>query len=111
MINAVTKSGTNQFHGSAFTFIRDSDLGDAPNFFTNTVQPFSEKQNGVNVGGPVKRDRAFFFASYEYQNRAVTAIPKTGFAAMDVPASNDISRPTHRQRRRGWAGAPVFVRS
>ena len=92
VINAVTKSGTNQIRGSAFTFIRDSDLGDAPNFFTNTVQPFSEKQNGVNLGGPIKRDRAFFFASYEYQRRAVTAIPKTGFAAMDVPASNDISR-------------------
>jgi hypothetical protein len=92
VVNAVTKSGTNQFRGSAFTFIRDSDLGDAPNFFTNTVQPFSEKQTGANLGGPVMRDRAFFFASYEYQNRAVTAIPRTGFAAMDVPASNDITR-------------------
>ena len=92
VINAVTKSGTNQIRGSAFMFLRDSDLGDAPNFFTNTVQPFLEKQNGVNVGGPIKRDRAFFFASYEYQRRAVTAIPKTGFAAIDVPASNDISR-------------------
>lgn len=92
VINAVTKSGTNQIRGSAFTFLRDSDLGDAPNFFTNTVQPFNEKQNGVNVGGPIKRDRAFFFASYEYQNRAVTAIPRTGFAAVDVAASNDITR-------------------
>ena len=92
VINAVTKSGTNQLRGSAFSFIRDSDLGDAPNFFTNTVQPFHEKQSGLNGGGPIKRDRAFFFASYEYQSRAVTAIPKTGFAAFDVPASNDISR-------------------
>ena len=56
------------------------------------MQPFHEKQSGVNGGGPIKRDRAFFFASYEYQNRAVTAIPKTGFASMDVPASNDITR-------------------
>jgi hypothetical protein len=92
VINAVTKSGTNSFRGSAFMFRRDSDLGDAPNFFTNTVQPFLENQNGVNVGGPIKRDRAFFFASYEYQRRAVTAIPRTGFAAMDVPANNDITR-------------------
>jgi hypothetical protein len=72
--------------------VRDSDLGDARNFFTNTVQPFHEKQSGINGGGPIKRDRAFFFASYEYQTRAVTAIPKTGFASFDVPASNDISR-------------------
>jgi hypothetical protein len=92
VINAVTKSGTNQFHGSGFTFLRDSDLGDAKNFFTNTVQPFHEKQMGANGGGPLKHDRAFLFASYEYQNRAVTAIPKTGFASVDVPASNDISR-------------------
>ena len=92
VINAVTKSGTNQFRGSGFTFLRDSDLGDAKNFFTNTVQPFHEKQIGANGGGPIKRDRAFLFASYEYQRRAVTAIPKTGFASMDVPAPNDISR-------------------
>ena len=92
VINAVTKSGTNQLHGTGFSFIRDSELGDAPNFFTNTVQPFHEQQTGVNGGGPIKRDRAFFFASYEYQDRAVTAIPKTGFPAIDVPASTDISR-------------------
>jgi hypothetical protein len=92
VINAVTKSGTNQFRGSGFSFLRDSDLGDARNFFTNTVQPFHEQQTGVNGGGPIKRDRAFVFASYEYQTRAVTAIPKTGFGAIDVPASNDIKR-------------------
>jgi hypothetical protein len=92
VVNAVTKSGTNSFRGSAFTFIRDSDLGDAKNFFTNKVEPFSERQTGANLGGPIMRDRAFFFASYEYQTRAVTAIPKTGFASMDVPASNDITR-------------------
>jgi hypothetical protein len=92
VINAVTKSGTNQFRGSGFSFLRDSDLGDARNFFTDTVQPFKERQSGINGGGPIKKDRAFVFASYEYQRRAVTAIPKTGFAAVDVPASNDISR-------------------
>ena len=92
VINAVTKSGTNQLRGSGFSFIRDSDLGDARNFFTNTVQPFHETQSGLNGGGPIKRDRAFFFASYEYQARAVTAIPKTGFASIDVAAPNDITR-------------------
>ncbi len=92
VINAVTKSGTNQVRGSGFGFFRDSDLGDARNFFTNTVQPFHEKQNGLNGGGPIKRDRAFFFASYEYQHRDVTAIPRTGFAVFDVPADNGITR-------------------
>lgn len=92
VINAVTKSGTNQFRGSGFSFLRDSDLGDARNFFTDSVQPFKERQTGLNGGGPIKKDRAFVFASYEYQQRAVTAIPKTGFSSVDVPASNDISR-------------------
>jgi hypothetical protein len=92
VINAVTKSGTNQMRATGFSYIRDSDLGDARNFFTNTVQPFHEKQSGLSGGGPIKRDRAFFFASYEYQTRAVTAIPKTGFASMDVASPNDITR-------------------
>src|SRR5262249_17747096 len=44
VINAVTKSGTNQVRGSGFGFLRDSHLGDSPNFFTHRVQPFHEKQ-------------------------------------------------------------------
>jgi len=92
VINAVTKSGTNQVRGTGFGFLRDSDLGDARNFITERVQPFNEKQVGVNGGGPVRRHRAFFFASYEYQGREITAVPRTGFAAFDVPVSNDITR-------------------
>mgnify|MGYP001764980392 CR=1 FL=1 len=64
----------------------------AKNFFTNQVAPFHEKQMGANGGGPVMRDRMHFFASYEYQSRAVTARPNTGFAQFDVDASQDITR-------------------
>ncbi|MGQ0733643.1 MAG: TonB-dependent receptor [Acidobacteriota bacterium] len=92
VINAVTKSGTNQIRGTGFTFVRDSDLGDARNFITKQVSPFREKQSGLNGGGPIRRDRAFFFVSYEYQTRDVTAIPRTGFTAFDVPANNGITR-------------------
>jgi hypothetical protein len=92
VINAVTKSGTNQIRGTGFTFIRDSDLGDAHNFITNKVEPFHEKQMGLNGGGPILRDRVFFFASYEYQTRDVTAIPRTGFSSFDVPANNGVTR-------------------
>lgn len=56
------------------------------------MQPFHEKQTGANGGGPLRRDRAFYFASYEYQSRSLTAIPRTGFAAFDVPANNGITR-------------------
>ena len=92
VINAVTKSGTNQLRGTGFGFLRDSDLGDAKNFITNRVEPFKEKQMGLNGGGPILRDRLFFFASYEYQSRDVTAIPRTGFSSFDVPANNGVTR-------------------
>ena len=73
VVNAVTKSGTNGFHGSAYEFVRNSKL-DARNFFDNFVQPgstvasvpaFRRNQFGGSLGGPVKRDKAFFFVNYE----------------------------------------------
>ena len=73
VMNAVSKSGTNQIHGSAYYFIRNSAL-DARGFFDNFVQPgataagvppFRRSQPGGSVGGPVKKDKAFFFVNYE----------------------------------------------
>ncbi len=67
IINAVTRSGTNQFHGSAYEFIRNSAL-DAKNFFDdpNTpIPPFKRNQFGGTLGGPISRDHIFFFANYE----------------------------------------------
>ncbi|HXM35634.1 MAG TPA: carboxypeptidase regulatory-like domain-containing protein [Pyrinomonadaceae bacterium] len=68
-ISVVTKSGSNKFHGSVFEFFRNSAL-DAPNFFDNSnplvpKSPLRLNQFGGSVGGPVKKDRAFFFFSYE----------------------------------------------
>jgi outer membrane receptor protein involved in Fe transport len=67
VINAVTRSGTNQFHGSLFEFLRNSDL-DAKNFFdpaTKPIPPFKRNQFGGVIGGPIRHDRTFFFASFE----------------------------------------------
>jgi len=65
IISAVTKSGTNQFRGSAFEFHRDSGL-DAPNFFDEgDPPPFVRNQFGATLGGPIVKNRMFFFASYE----------------------------------------------
>jgi hypothetical protein len=65
VINAVTKSGTNQFHGSAYEFLRNSDL-DARNFYDpQNIAPFRRNQFGGTVGGPIKKDKAFFFVNYE----------------------------------------------
>jgi Carboxypeptidase regulatory-like domain/TonB dependent receptor len=65
IINAVTKSGTNQFHGTAYGFVRNSDF-DARNFFdAATIAPFHRFQYGGSVGGPIKKDKTFFFTNYE----------------------------------------------
>ena len=63
-VNAVTKSGTNTFHGDAFEFIRNGDLN-ARNFFAATRDSLKRNQFGGVVGGPVKRNKLFFFAGYE----------------------------------------------
>jgi len=66
IINAVTKSGSNELHGTAFEFLRNSSL-DARNFFDmNSKQlPFQRNQFGGSLGGPIIKDRAFLFGSYE----------------------------------------------
>jgi hypothetical protein len=81
-INVVTKSGGNQFHGSAFEYLRNDAL-DAANFFDNIVgtkSPLRLNQFGGSLGGPVVKDKLFFFGSYEgYRLRAginsVEAVP------------------------------------
>lgn len=64
VINAVTRSGSNQIHGSAFWFLRDEGF-DARNFFDTSVVPFHRNQFGGSAGGPIKKDKAFFFFDYE----------------------------------------------
>ncbi len=65
VITAITRSGTNQFHGDLYEFLRNSVL-DARNFFDGfTVPPFKRNQFGGAVGGPIRRDKTFFFFNYE----------------------------------------------
>jgi hypothetical protein len=64
MINVVTKSGSDSFHGNAFEFLRNTDL-DAKNFFADTRGVFRQNQFGGTVGGPVQRQKLFFFADYQ----------------------------------------------
>ena len=64
VINAVTRSGTNAFHGDVYEFVRNSAL-DARNFFDASIPPFKRNQFGGSVGGPVRKGRTFFFADYE----------------------------------------------
>ena len=65
VINAITKSGTNEFHGSAYYFHRNSVL-DARNFFDpKDIAPFRRHQYGGAIGGPIRKDKTFFFSNYE----------------------------------------------
>ena len=63
-VNAVTRSGTNAFHGSLFEFLRN-DVFDARDFFAPERPPFKRNQFGATLGGPVKKDQAFFFFAWE----------------------------------------------
>ncbi len=64
-INVVTKSGTNGFHGDLFDFLRNTDL-DAANFFAGgTRGDFKQNQFGGTFGGPIKKDKVFFFGDYQ----------------------------------------------
>lgn len=79
-ISIVTSSGTNQFHGTAFEFLRNSDL-DARNYFdVGSIPEFQRNQFGGSLGAPIRRNRMFFFGNYEgfRQNwglSAVTLVP------------------------------------
>jgi Carboxypeptidase regulatory-like domain/TonB-dependent Receptor Plug Domain len=67
IVNLVTKSGTNNFHGSAYEFFRNDAL-DARNFFANPNLPAPElrlNQFGATLGGPIQKDKTFFFGNYE----------------------------------------------
>ena len=63
VVTAVTKSGTNQFHGAFFEFVRNTDLNATP-WNSATKAPYHRNQFGGVFGGPVKKDKAFFFFSY-----------------------------------------------
>src|SRR6202521_1415810 len=64
VISAITRTGTNRLHGSAYEFLRNSAL-DARNFFDGPIPPFRRNQFGVSAGGPIQKDKTFIFADYE----------------------------------------------
>lgn len=78
VINVVLRSGTNNFHGSLFEFHRNS-VFDARNFFDQEKSQLVRNDFGANLGGPVVRDKTFFFANYEgwYLREGVTRLERT----------------------------------
>ena len=87
-----TKSGTNAFHGTAWDFYRNS-VFDARNFFAPTRQSFIRNQYGTTLGGPIRRDKTFFFVSWENQNRgdgvsSLALVPPVAFRNGDFSSLN-----------------------
>jgi hypothetical protein len=105
-VNVVTKSGTNSFHGTAFEFLRDT-IFNANDFFYNrnnpasatTKQILNQNQFGGVFGGPVKKDKLFFFASYQGTRQ------KNGLAAQGVTTSLLPPIPSGSRSAPGFAAA------
>ena len=99
-VNVVTKSGTNGFHGSGFEFIRNTSF-DATQYFTNSVPVFRRNQFGGTFGGPIVKNKTFFFLDYqgwrETQSSPVnTQMPSLANFAGDFSASgfsNNVNGP------------------
>ena len=91
IVNIVTKSGTNQFHGSAFDFLRNGDLN-ARNFFASAPDQLKQNQFGGSIGGPILKDKLFFFGTYQ------------GTQSRDISLGNSTTVPTVAERNGDFSG-------
>jgi hypothetical protein len=83
VVNAITRSGTNQIHGSAYEFLRNSKL-DAKNYFdVGNIPPFKRNQFGGTLGGPIVKNHTFFFVDFEgiRQSKGITTVATVPSAA------------------------------
>jgi hypothetical protein len=105
IVNAVTRSGTNQFHGLGFAYLRDHSLN-ATNFFTPGVDDgLKRKQYGGTFGGAIKQNRTFFFSSYQGTNEESTPRTTTALVPTAAQRAGDFSALT-RQLRNPVTGQP-----
>ena len=112
LINVATKSGANQYHGSAFSFVRDERF-DAHNYFDppgEVVPPLDQGQFGGTLGGPIVRDRTFAFLSYERQRtrRSLTktfSVPSAAVRGGDFSGQAPVCDPLTRDPATGACGA------
>jgi hypothetical protein len=96
MVNVVTRSGTNKYHGSGFEFLRNNYL-DATNFYSSTPDTLHQNQFGGTFGGPIKRDKMFAFAAYQRtkadqsQSSTQATVPTAANMTGDFSATDGIS--------------------
>jgi len=94
VVSIQTKSGTNLFHGGLFEFIRNNDLN-ASNWFTGAVDPLKRNQFGGDIGGPIFRDKLFFFTNYQ------------GTRSTYQASSNPTETPTQAMLSGDFSGVPA----
>ena len=99
IVSAVTRSGTNEFHGTGYLYDRPGAL-DAKNGLTGTRTPFNQQQFGAVLSGPIVRDRTHFIGSFEGTNQdselAVTSVLKPGAFPATLNRNQGFAKGTHR---------------
>ncbi len=99
-INVVTKSGTNSFHGDGFEFVRNTNL-DARNYFSPARGAFDQNQFGGTFGGPIRKNKTFFFA--DYQGTRLTQGVDTGLIPVPTIAERSGIFPTGAIPESAWS--------
>jgi hypothetical protein len=89
-VNTVTKSGTNEFHGDLFEFLRNGNLN-ARNFFATRRDTLKRNQFGGVIGGPIKKDKLFFFAGYQRTTLRSDPPQNTAFIPTAAMSQGDFS--------------------
>lgn len=82
IINVATRSGTNQWHGTVFEYLRN-DAFDAKNFFSPTTEPFKRNQYGFSLGAPILKDKLFVFGNFEGIRQRLGVVQRAYFPRQD----------------------------
>jgi hypothetical protein len=115
LVNVGIRSGTNTFHGSAYAFGRNAEWGALNNFAQGVQLPGQLEQFGGVLGGPVKKDRLFFFAGYEglrstIANAIGTAVPYTGPGTSGPDPAHSMADAIAALQAKGKALSPVSLK-
>jgi Carboxypeptidase regulatory-like domain len=90
-VNAVTRAGTNEFHGGAFEFVRN-DIFDARPFFSTTAPVFKRNQFGAQLGGPIRKNKTFFFGGWQGMHERGTPTTSTSTVLTAAMRRGDFSQ-------------------
>ncbi|HWR34334.1 MAG TPA: carboxypeptidase regulatory-like domain-containing protein [Clostridia bacterium] len=102
VVNVVTKSGTNEFHGSAFEFWRNDKLNAKPWGSQQGSGPLHRNQFGFTLGGPIKKNKTFFFGSYAGLRQVTSSFMNSAIVPTELERAGDFSKTLSK-------GKPVYI--